>query len=131
MSIDSKKISFAKLARYGFFGVASAGIEFLVFLLIESMVYIYVASVISFVAGLASSFIFNKFIVFNNSKKISKGEVVQFLLLGLINSQLSSLITLGISFVLPGSVAKLISMGAIAAWNFLLMNFVIFKRRND
>ena len=72
---------------------------------------------------------FNKFVVFKNSKQVNKAEVGQFVVLGLVNSQLSSVMTWAMSLVIPNFVAKIISMGAIAAWNYLLMNFVIFKRK--
>jgi putative flippase GtrA len=68
-------------------------------------------------------------VVFKNSKQVNKAEVGQFVVLGLINSQLSSVMTWSMSLIIPNFVAKIISMGAIAVWNYLLMNFVIFKRK--
>lgn len=124
-----KSINYQKLLKYGFFGAITAGIEFVVFLLISQFMHIYAASTISFVVGLSASFIFNKFVVFNNSKQANKTEVMQFLALGLTNSQLSSVMTWAISTILPSIWAKTISMGAIIVWNYLLMNFVIFKKK--
>lgn len=124
-----KSINYQKLLKYGFFGAITAGIEFVVFLLISQFMHIYAASTISFVVGLSASFIFNKFVVFNNSKQANKTEVMQFLALGLTNSQLSSVMTWAISTILPSIWAKIISMGAIIVWNYLLMNFVIFKKK--
>lgn len=120
---------FYRVIKYGFFGVTTAGIEFVVFLLLSPWTHIYVASTISFLVGLVVSFTFNKFIVFKNSDIVKKSEAVQFLVLGLANSQLSSVMTWAMSLVVPGFVAKIINMGAIAIWNYLLMNFVIFKKR--
>lgn len=124
-----RSINFRKLLKYGFFGATTAGIEFVVFLLLSPWAHIYVASTVSFLVGLVVSFIFNKFIVFKNSDDVKKSEAVQFLVLGLANSQLSSVMTWAMSLVVPGFVAKIISMGAIAIWNYLLMNFVIFKKK--
>ena len=124
-----KSINYQKLLKYGFFGATTAGIEFIVFLLLSPWAHIYVASTASFLIGLVASFIFNKFIVFRNSKQANKTEVVQFLALGLTNSQLSSVMTWAISTILPSIWAKIISMGAIIVWNYLLMNFVIFKKK--
>lgn len=118
-----------RIVKYGFFGATTAGIEFIVFLVLSPFVHIYVASVVSFMVGLVVSFVFNKFVVFKNSKKITRPEVVQFVALGLVNSQLSSLMTWSVSFVLPSPVAKVISMGAIAVWNYLIMNLIIFKNK--
>ena len=122
---------YKKIVKYGFFGALTAGIEFVVFLLISPVTYTYVASFVSFSLGLISSFIFNKFIVFKNSKKVVKGEVAQFFVLGLVNSQLSSLITYGLAFITPKPIAKIVTMGLIAGWNYLLMNFIIFKIKED
>lgn len=118
-----------RIVKYGFFGATTAGIEFIVFLVLSPFVHIYVASVVSFMVGLVVSFVFNKFVVFKNSKKITRPEVVQFVALGLVNSQLSSLMTWSVSFVLPSPVAKVISMGAIAVWSYLIMNLIIFKNK--
>ena len=118
-----------KVLKYGFFGGVTAGLEFVIFLMLSSWTHIYVASMVSFLVGLAASFLFNKFIVFQNSKTVSKMETVQFLALGLINSQLSSAVTWATSIFLPRPVAKIISMGAVAVWNYVLMNRVIFKKK--
>ena len=124
-----KRVDFVKAVKYLIFGAITAGLEFAVFFLISKYMHIYVASTVSFVVGLSASFIFNKFVVFNNSRQFNKVEVSQFLALGLLNSQLSSAMTWVISTALPGAVAKMISMGAIIVWNYLLMNFVIFKKK--
>lgn len=124
-----RKINLDKAIKYIVFGGVTASLEFAIFLLLSPWTHIYVASTASFMVGLVASFIFNKFMVFKNSKDIDKSEVFQFATLGLVNSQLSSLMTWAISMILPGYVAKILSIGAIVVWNFLLMNFVIFKRK--
>lgn len=118
-----------KLLKYGLFGGITAGLEFATFMLLSPWMHIYIASTVSFLVGLVVSFIFNKFIIFKNSKNIDKSEVLQFATLGLVNSQLSSLMTWVTSTILPSIWAKIISMGAIIVWNYLLMNFVIFKKK--
>ncbi len=122
-------INLTKIIKYGFFGAATAGFEFVVFLLLSPWTHVYVASTVSFLAGLIVSCVFNKFFVFKNSMGVGKSEVAQFFTLGLINSQLSSMMTWSISLILPEFIAKIISMGVIAVWNYLLMNLVIFKKR--
>lgn len=121
--------NFKKIATYALFGSFSALIELGVFLLLSASVHIYIASSVSFAAGLIFSFIFNKFIVFKNSKKITKGEIIQFTTLGLLNSQISSVVTYGLSFIIPKTLAKIITITLIAGWNYLLMNFIIFKKK--
>ena len=123
-----RRIGMKKIGKYGIFGVITAGLEFVIFMVLSMWMHIYAASALSFLAGLATSFVSNKFVVFKNSKKVTRREVVQFFALGLVNSQLSSLITLVAVLVVPRSVAKIISMGTIATWNYVLMNFIIFKK---
>ena len=123
-----RRIGMKKIGKYGIFGVITAGLEFVIFMVLSMWIHIYAASALSFLVGLVTSFVFNKFVVFKNSKKVTRREVVQFFALGLVNSQLSSLITLVAVLVVPRSVAKIISMGTIATWNYVLMNFIIFKK---
>lgn len=120
-----------KIVKYLFFGVVTAGVEFCVFILLVSLMHIYIASTISFIAGLVTSFLFNKFVVFKNSRRVAKSEVGQFIMLGVVNSQLSALLTLGFSFLIPSALAKILTMAMIALWNYLLMNLVIFKKHKD
>lgn len=120
-------MKFRKLIKYGFFGALTAAVEFLAFLLLSNFADIYIAATVSFLLGLVSSFLFNKFIVFKNSKKVKRGEVLQFFMLGILNSQVSSLITYGLSILIAPAIAKIITMVLIAGWNYLLMNYIIFK----
>lgn len=120
---------YRKISKYGLFGVITAGIELGVFIAIEPFSHIYAASLISFLAGLVSSFLFNKFLVFKNTDRATKKEATQFIVLGLVNSQLSSLVTWILAAVVPNHIAKIISMVLIAAWNYLIMNFVIFRKK--
>ncbi len=118
-----------KVGRYLFFGVVTAGIEFGVFMVLAPWTHIYIASTVSFGVGLTASFLFNKFFVFKNSKQVAKTEAGQFTVLGIVNSQLSSLVTYGLSLMVPDWVAKIFTMAMIAVWNYLIMNLVIFRRR--
>lgn len=124
-----RRIDLTRVITYALFGSFSALIELGVFLLLSASVHIYIASSVSFVTGLIFSFIFNKFIVFKNSKKITKGEIIQFTTLGLLNSQISSVVTYGLSFVASKTFAKIVTIALIAGWNYLLMNFIIFKKK--
>lgn len=116
-----------KVLSYLAFGGVTAGIEFSVFWMLHLSFHIYIASTISFLVGLFASFIFNKFIVFRGLKTITKREVAQFAALGIVNSQLSSLLTTVGAFIFPGLAAKIISMLAIIVWNYIIMNKIIFK----
>jgi len=115
-----------KILRYIVCGGVSAGLEFLVFAALYQLTEIYISAFVSFLCGLVASYLLNKYIVFK--KKGTTGvEVTQFVILGLVNSQISSLMTIGLSFVVPAIVAKFISIVLIAVWNFIIMNTIIFK----
>lgn len=122
-------IMFRKFVKYSFFGGISAAVEFVVFLLISSLFDLYIAAFLSFMMGLVCSFLLNKYIVFKNGG-FSYAEAIQFIVLGLINSQVSSLVTVFMAGVVGDVFAKIISIGFIVIWNFLIMNFVIFKGKS-
>lgn len=126
--IDSQH-NIKRIYRYGLFGVITAGLEFTTFILLDPLMHIYLSSMLSFLVGIAASFLFNKFMVFKNSNSIAKKEVLQFTFLGLVNSQLSSLVTWMLYAIVPSYAAKIISMVLIAVWNYLIMNFVIFRKQ--
>lgn len=127
-----KRMDVKKVFKYGLFGAISAAAEFVTFIVLiiaTDAKHTYIAATISFLAGLMLSFVFNKFFVFKNSKEVRKAETVQFLVLGLMNSQVSSFITYALAFILPQVFAKIVTIGLVAGWNYLLMNFIIFKKR--
>lgn len=128
MSIKISLITNNKVLRYIFCGGISAGLEFLIFAFLHQFVEIYIAAFISFLFGLITSYVLNKFIVFKKSGN-NGVELTQFVLLGLINSQISSLLTTGLALIMPAIVAKVISIILIAIWNFIIMNTIIFKKR--
>ena len=121
-----------KILKYIFFGGLSALIEFLSYALLKQFInggdfQIGLISAISFSLGLISSFLFNKFLVFQKKDKQSK-EVFQFICLGLVNLIISSTLTVLLSKIIDPIFAKIVTMALIVVWNFLLMNFVIFKK---
>lgn len=119
---------FSQSWRYILFGLVTAGLEFSTFLFVGVWMHIYIASVVSFAVGLIASFLFNKFIVFKSSSAISKKEVLQFIGLGVLNSQLSAILTVAVSLFAPVFVAKSASIACIAAWNYVIMRMIIFRK---
>jgi len=120
--------------KFLFFGGLSALIEFVAFLIVYNFVDIYWSALISFMCGLVFSFIFNKLIVFESKCEVGRAvgrEIMSFLVLGLINSQISSLVTLGLSQLTPSVAAKIITMAMVAVWNYLIMSKIIFKSKNS
>lgn len=124
------KDQYSRIIRYGIFGIVSAGIEFLSFLILNAHFSLYVASVGSFMMGLISSFLFNKYVVFRKSG-LTYREVVQFFVLGVTNSQISSLLTIFLAGFVSKTIAKILSIGLIAMWNYLIMNKIIFRKGDN
>jgi len=121
-----------KVITYVFFGGISALIEFLIFLIADVFLCIYLAAFLSFCCGLIASFLFNKLVVFRSRTKGCldfSNEAARFVILGAINSQISSFMTLGLAEAMPGIIAKIITMVAIAVWNYIIMNRLIFRRQ--
>lgn len=120
-----------RVIKYGFFGITTAALELASFLLLDQHVHIYIASTTSFFLGLIASFMFNKFFVFRNSRAISRVEVVRFAMLGIFNSQISSVITTGLFLLMPAVFAKAGTILFIAAWNYLIMSRIIFRAKGS
>lgn len=128
--MENKIKKYKKVINYVFFGGLSAGLEFVIFVILKNYFDVYIASVLSFGAGMISSFLFNKLMVFGKRGKDSR-EVIYFFALGAINSQISSIGTSMLSVVIPKNIAKIIFMVMVAAWNYLIMNYVIFRKRGN
>lgn len=139
MRFDSIKEDFSKyvkknkrLLKYIACGGASSLIELIVFLAVENILDIYFAALVSFFCGLISSFLLNKIVVFQS--KTNKGDTtvegVKFIILGLLNSQISSWMTVWlIGIVSSGVIAKVITIIIIAVWNYLIMGKLIFNNK--
>lgn len=111
-------------------GIISATVEFSSFYFLVDFFDLYIASVTSFLLGLVTSFLFNKFIVFksNASQRGFTKEVISFGVLGLVNSQLSGFLTISLASLFQEEfVAKIVTMMIIAAWNYIIMGKIIFK----
>lgn len=94
----------------------------------------YWAALASFFAGLTVSFLLNKIVVFRSrtEKSDTTKEAGKFLVLGLVNSQISSWLTVGLAVILfDGAIAKVVTMAVIAAWNYLIMGKIIFKAKDS
>jgi putative flippase GtrA len=131
-SVSMKYTVRQKVSRYVICGGVSAFIEFAVFFLLSQILPTYASALASFICGLTTSFFLNKTVVFGSETKkqdVAK-ESGKFLLLGLVNSQISSLATVGLTLLIANAIlAKVITMTMIAVWNYLIMDKLIFARQ--
>jgi putative flippase GtrA len=124
-----------KVIKYIFGGGASAVVEFFSFFCLSKVIStIYLLGFISFSCGLITSFLLNKYIVFGSKTKHKKEltkQILKFVLLGVVNSQLSPTITVLIYIIFKQLfIAKILTMIIIALWNYVLMNKFIFVKKH-
>lgn len=110
-------------------GSLAAGTEYAVFLLLHHVgLLLIAANVLSFSCGLAISFLLNKHWVFSRKGGVTKQFII-YAILAAVNVCISS--GLIIAFVdhlnVPALIAKIIVMGMIACWNYVIFRNVIFK----
>lgn len=114
-------------------GGISALVELASFLALKGLFdSIYWPSLISFSLGLVASFLLNKYVVFGSraGRKKFASEVAMFIVLGIINSQISAWLTTGlVSLMGREVVAKIITMAFVATWNYLVMSRLIFRNK--
>jgi putative flippase GtrA len=88
--------------------------------------------VVSFVLGIGSSFVLNKFWVFQaRGRGSAKKQAVQVAMLGIINLGASTIVyaTLTDGFGVQAIVAKVSVMALVALWNYLIFQRVVFHER--
>lgn len=121
-----------KIIRFLGAGSLAALTEYGVFLLFSFVLVrgeLYLANSIGFLSGLLVSFLLNKHWVFKSKKKGSS-EFVYYFALAMVNLLISNLL-IGVlvnGITVPSFVAKLISMGMVAAWNYFVLSRSIFKQ---
>lgn len=120
--------------RYLATGGSSAGLEYASFLALSTSTKALIfANVVSFMIGLIYSFTIHKIWTFrgdhsNNTKR----QFVAYSILAVVNILLTSvLIDLQVEgLLMPSFIAKLVCMGLVVLWNYLLLNKLIFKKLN-
>lgn len=121
-----------KIIKFIASGGTAAGVEFVVFFILEyySGINTMAAQATSFCCGLVVSFILNKFWVFEaKSSSAYKKEAFFFLVLGVSNLVITTLLMGILPLYMPSFVAKIILMVCVAVWNYLIFNNIIFRAR--
>jgi len=127
----AEKVLSDKRIKYLFVGGSAFLLEYGLFLILNSTLNLLIlANVLSFVVGLVYSFVLHqKWTFAGDHKHDPRKQAASYLLLALVNVVLTSfIITLLVDSlgVLP-FVAKIICMLLVVAWNFLILNKIIFK----
>lgn len=120
-----------QFGKYITSGILSAALEyFLIIMLTEFAGFWYIVSnTIAMSGGFCLSFILNRYWSFKSYSKISRQLLLNGLLF-LINLALSNALMYLLTGVtgLPYTMSKLIAMGIIAIWNFIIYKGVIFRK---
>lgn len=126
-----KQASEKSLIRYLLVGAVAFLAEYVVFLVLfyTANLPLYLANSVSFVLGLAVSFMLNRSWAFGGEEYAKRAHhqlimytTLAFVNLGLTNVLIGTLRSLDVAPV----IGKLLVMCMIVAWNFLLFRYVIF-----
>lgn len=121
---------FASAMKYVNVAIASAVVDWLVFLTLLEIMYLssYFALVVARLFGGATSFIFNRLWTFNSLEMPAKKQATRFILLYLISLTLAffMFIILNKLFVFDTFVSKIVTDGVIFIFNFFVMRFWVY-----
>lgn len=130
-----KMTGFKKIRNYVMIGGLAAAVEYTSFLVIYSVLpYVVMAQSLSFVLGIIVSFTGSRQYTFNNQRAYhhsAKTQIISYLSLAFINLLISNLLiyVLVHGVVIIPLVAKIIVMGCVALWNFVIFNRFVFKTK--
>lgn len=126
-------ISSKRFIRFLLSGVSAAFVEYASFILLYHYLIkqLILANVISFCAGLITSFLLNKKWVFSSDTGIAT-QVVKYGALALFNVAMSSTVVwFAVSEIGINSwIAKILVMALIAAWNYVIFSKYIFVQKD-
>ncbi|ANF98297.1 GtrA family protein [Paenibacillus bovis] len=100
------KLFASQAVRFAAVGVSNTAIDFIVFMLLHHLIGVAPAQVISYAAGTANSYFWNRRWTFEQGKGWNIGELLRFLL---VNGIVAAITTIAISFmsaVIPVWIAK-------------------------
>lgn len=128
-----EKIFSDRRFKYLLTGGSSTLLEYVSFILLHNAIRVplVVSNIVSFCIGFMYTFILHNFWTFaGKHRQAMKIKFVSYAVLATINIVLTSLLIKFIVYRLGiwPSLAKLICMGLVVLWNYLLLNRVIFKR---
>ena len=129
MSVFDRKKDIKTIGKFLVSGGSAALVEYTVFTLLHYLgVELVIANTTSFLSGFIVSFTLNRSWVFASKGKIRR-QLLQYSTLAFVNLLLSNVLMLLFVSVtpVPSLVAKLVTMVAIACWNYLLFSRIIFK----
>jgi len=125
-----RNISKKSYIRYLFSGGIAFVAEYSVFsLMVLLSVDVVAANTTSFITGLIVSFALNKKVVFISNGR-THSQAVKYVIIALINLVISNIVIhfFVIYFDANPFLMKIITIGLIACWNYVLFSKVVFKK---
>ena len=121
-----------KIIRFLVSGASAAGVEYASFLLLQNLTAqknLFLSQTVSFLCGFVVSFLLNKYWVFKSDQS-SKSELAKYAVLAGINLVLTNVVIhlLADQMHVVQWLSKLIVMGMVAAWNYVIFSRLIFGR---
>lgn len=119
-----------RFIRFCIVGGINTAIDFSVFYLVFQILGtgVLLANALAFTAATINSYLLNKFWTFADPEPHSRRKVMLFAGVALSGLALSSLvISLLVLWVSP-LVAKLLTIGVVLVWNFILNRMLVFRR---
>lgn len=128
----ANKLLRAKAARYLVSGGTAFSLEYVAFLFLFYIVSApsVAANTVSFMIGFVVSFGLNKLWVFHGDQgKKTQHQIGLYFALALVNLAITNIAILWLIEVgTPGYAAKIVLIGCVAVWNFILFSKLIFNR---
>lgn len=130
-----KRVLSDNKTKYLIAGGSAFLLEYLTFIILNGISgFLVLANIVSFAVGFFFSFILHRKWTFSGQQHHNTHtQLFFYLLLALVNIILTSFLIGGMVNILyiPASIAKLLCMGLVIVWNFVLLNKMIFKRKID
>lgn len=86
------------------------------------------ANALAFTAATANSYLLNKVWTFSDTAPHTRRKVMLFLIVALSGLALSSLVIALLVMWMSPLLAKLLTIGVVLVWNFILNRLIVFKR---
>ncbi|MCP8968576.1 GtrA family protein [Ectobacillus ponti] len=131
--MSSKQSSMKQAVRFGLVGGLNTAVDFVIFFLLYRHLHVYatVAQVLSYSAGAANSYVWNKYFTFGAKQKATKREVFSFLAVNLLSLGVTVLLLDGLreQWGWPALAAKAAATIVGIGMNFIGSKLWVFRQQ--
>lgn len=120
--------AFVQLRRYAIIGLSAFALEYFSYIILLSYISLNISHSISMTFGFILSFTLNRLWSFKSTGNITK-QFIYMIILFLINLRISNIIIgqLTVSLKIHAFISKLLVMGLIILWNFIIFKKIIYR----